>query len=167
MLERLADVYIREALDLREGASIPPFISVHVRHNDFADWCEEGFTANECFAPLSAIAQRVREVQDEIIDRKAINVTHIILTSDEKDNTWWSEVYELGWTRPDHSRTKELYGDWHPILIDAVIQSRSLGFVGTARSTVSVLSNKRVESWQDGAVRTVQWGKPGADDHGF
>ncbi|KAJ7446407.1 hypothetical protein B0H11DRAFT_2248850 [Mycena galericulata] len=164
-LEQMGDAYIRRALGLREDAALPPFVAVHVRHNDFADWCEDGFTPDECFAPLSAITQRVREVQEEIADQKGVDATHVIVTSDEKNHTWWEGVHERGWLRPDHSRTKELYGDWYSILIDAVIQSKSTGFVGTARSTVSVLSNKRVESWQDGAVRTVQWGKPGADDH--
>jgi hypothetical protein len=30
---------------------------------------------------------------------------------------------------------------------------------------MSVLARRRVESWQDGAVRIVKWGKPDADDH--
>ncbi|KAJ7631211.1 hypothetical protein FB45DRAFT_917836 [Roridomyces roridus] len=164
-LERLAEVYIRQAFGLHQAADIPPFIAVHVRHTDFADWCEAGIDTNDCFAPLTAMAQRVQEVQDEIKETKGIEVKNVIITSDETNSTWWEGVYELGWARPDHSRTKELYGDWHFILIDAVIQSRSIGFVGTARSTVSLLSQKRVESWQDGAVRMVQWGKKGADAH--
>ncbi|KAJ7751242.1 hypothetical protein DFH07DRAFT_774856 [Mycena maculata] len=157
ILDRLGDTYIRQTLELRSTDPIPPV--VHVRHNGFADWCEEGFST-DCLAPMSAIERRVREVQEEIAEHKGI--THVILTSDEKNSTWWQEVYDLGWFRPDHSRTKELYRDWYPILIDAVIQSKSAGFVGTARTTMSILW---VESWQDGAARMVQWGKPGADDH--
>ncbi|KAJ7675369.1 hypothetical protein B0H17DRAFT_1207731 [Mycena rosella] len=144
---------------------VPPFVSVHVRHNDFREWCEQGITADECFAPLPVIARRVKEVQDEIRERKGIDVTRVIVTSDEKNRTWWGDVEDLGWFAPDHSRTQELYEDWYTILIDAIIQSKGAGFVGTARSTVSVLSNKRVESWQDGSIRTVKWGEPGADDH--
>ncbi|KAF8215953.1 hypothetical protein K438DRAFT_2106209 [Mycena galopus ATCC 62051] len=164
-LERLGNEYLRRTLGVRRDEPMPPFIAVHVRHNDFKDWCEEGFSPEECFAPLSVIQRRVREVQDEMKERKDIEVEHVIVTSDEKNRTWWGDVDKVGWLGVDHTRTKELYGHWYPILIDAVIQSKSAGFVGTARSTVSVLASRRVQSWQDGPVRMVQWGKPGADDH--
>jgi hypothetical protein len=53
----------------------------------------------------------------------------------------------------------------YPLLIDAVIQSNGVGFVGTDLSTVSVVARRRVESWHDGIVRTVKWGQPTSDDH--
>ena len=53
----------------------------------------------------------------------------------------------------------------YPLIIDAVIQSGGLGFVGTDRSTMSLLARRRVQSWHDGVVRAVKWGRPGADDH--
>lgn len=53
----------------------------------------------------------------------------------------------------------------YPVLIDAVIQSSGVGFVGTDRSTMSILARRRVQSWQDGAVRTLKWGRLGSDDH--
>lgn len=55
--------------------------------------------------------------------------------------------------------------DRYPVLIDAVIQSRGAGFIGTYGSTMSTVAERRVQSWQDGAVRVIQWGWPGADDH--
>ncbi|KAJ7170120.1 hypothetical protein C8R46DRAFT_1217718 [Mycena filopes] len=164
-LSRLADDYIRRALDVRFDDPIPPFIAIHVRHNDFKNWCEKGISLEECYAPLSVINRRVREVQDELKERKGVVAPHVIVTSDEKNGTFWRDVHKMGWLGVDHSRTKDLYGQWYPILIDAVIQSKGAGFVGTDRSTVSMLSNRRVQSWQDGPVRTVKWGKPGADDH--
>lgn len=164
-LERLADQYIRRTLSLKEEDSIPPFIAVHIRRNDFREWCEPGVALDDCFAPLPVIARRVHEVQEEILERKAIEVAPVIVTSDETNRTWWNDVEEMGWLAPDHSRTQELYGNWYTILIDAIIHSKSAGFVGTKRSTVSVLAGTRVQSWQNGSTRMVQWGKPGADDH--
>ena len=55
--------------------------------------------------------------------------------------------------------------DRYPVLIDAGIQASGTGFVGTDRSTMSTLARRRVLSWQDGVARTIQWGRPGADDH--
>jgi len=53
----------------------------------------------------------------------------------------------------------------YPVLIDAVIQSGGVGFLGTDRSTMSTLARRRVQSWHNGVVRTVKWGQKGADDH--
>lgn len=94
-------------------------------------------------------------------------MTRVIVTSDEKDPAWWEEVFALGWRTVDHeaARTVEVFGRWYPVLIDAAIQSAALGFVGTDRSTYSVVSRRRVETWNDGATRTVLWGFKGADDH--
>jgi hypothetical protein len=136
------------------------YIAVHVRHGDFGGWCGD-VPVKDCFAPLSVIARRVDEVQEELWTTKRIVVDRVIVTSDEQDPTWWDAVSELGWVRPDHSRTVEWHGEWYPILIDAAIQSGGLGFVGTDRSTVSLMARKRVATWHGGAVRTVMWGHPG------
>ncbi|KAJ7493298.1 hypothetical protein B0H11DRAFT_2228078 [Mycena galericulata] len=159
----LAESYVREAFHVASNDSISPYISVHVRHGDFANWCN--VPIKDCFAPLSAIARRVAEVQAELWDTRRMRVSRVIMTSDEEDSAWWDDVVQLGWVRPDHSRTEERYGQWYPTLIDAAIQSGGVGFVGTDRSTVSIMAGKRVVSWQGGAVRTVRWGHPHADDH--
>ncbi|KAF7309550.1 hypothetical protein MIND_00325900 [Mycena indigotica] len=161
---KLADQYVRDALTVAPADyGWRQYISVHVRHGDFAGWCE--VVLKECFAPLSAIARRVEEVQDEIWEKERLIVDRVIVTSDEPNHEWWEEVNELGWARPDHSQTIARYGAWHPILIDAAIQSGATGFVGTDRSTVSTLARKRVAAWNNGPVRTVRWGSAGADDH--
>lgn len=113
------------------------------------------------------------------------------MTSDESDEAWWNEVAAYGWKRLDHAAegTVERFTRWyfslplshipkihahicislvlcrHPLIIDSIVQSKGLGFVGTDRSTFSVLSRRRVLDWHDGAVRMVLWGKKGADDH--
>jgi hypothetical protein len=53
----------------------------------------------------------------------------------------------------------------YPVIIDAVVQSNGMGFVGTELSTFSTLARRRVEDWQAGVTRTVKWGYKGADDH--
>ncbi|KAJ7269244.1 hypothetical protein B0H12DRAFT_1094832 [Mycena haematopus] len=165
-LDRLTDVYIRHSLRLGTHDPIPPFISVHARRDDFQGWCGE-YTNEQCFAPLHAIARRVDEVKAEIWQQKRIAVNHVIITSDERDEAWWDDVADLGWRTPDHARlkTEERHGAWYPVLIDAAIHSRGSGFVGTDRSTFSILAGRRVKSWNEGPVRMVQWGRPGADDH--
>jgi hypothetical protein len=163
-LENLADEYLRRAFGTEQNETTPHWIAIHIRHGDFLDWCG-GVPQEDCFASLSVIARRVEEVKQEILERKGIVVNHVVMTSDERNATWWEGVTAQGWFGLDHSKTKELYGDWYPVLIDAVVQSTGLGFVGTDRSTMSILARRRVQAWHDGAVRTLKWGSPGADDH--
>lgn len=53
----------------------------------------------------------------------------------------------------------------YPVILDAVIQSNGLGFIGTDRSTFSILSMRRNKDWQNGATRMVLWGQKDADAH--
>ncbi|TFY60346.1 hypothetical protein EVJ58_g5205 [Rhodofomes roseus] len=136
-LEELAEGYLRRTLNVPDGQEIPPYITIHARRGDFAD-CKRG-----------------------------IEVTRVIMTGNERDPNWWNSVYELGWLQVDHDkeRTVELYGKWYPVILDAIIQSRGIGFVGTDRSTFSSLARRRVAEWNNGAVRTVKWGTLDSDRH--
>ncbi|KAK7031515.1 hypothetical protein R3P38DRAFT_818327 [Favolaschia claudopus] len=163
-LQQLAERYTREALGLASYQATPPYIAVHVRRGDFANWCNN-VPINDCFPSFDVIERRVEEVKGEIYSKKRIRVDRVIVTSDEEDPAWWAEVAKLGWSNPDHSRTADVHGKWYPLLIDAVIQSSAIGFVGTDRSTVSVIARKRIQTWNSGISRTVKWGSPGADDH--
>ncbi|KAI0715410.1 hypothetical protein C8Q76DRAFT_730622 [Earliella scabrosa] len=168
-IEILARHYVRQTLQLPVGSEVPPYIAIHVRHGDFKNWCWMAENPDDCFAPLPVIARRVREVQDELRERKGVDIpmSHVIITSDESDPAWWDEVKAMGWKTIDHVGlgTEEAFGKWYPVILDAAIQSNALGFVGTDRSTYSILSRRRVETWHDGATRTVMWGYKGADDH--
>ncbi|KAJ7597465.1 hypothetical protein C8J56DRAFT_920150 [Mycena floridula] len=186
-LEVLADRYVRRAFGFSDAdpRSTPPFIGIHVRHLDFAVYCGE-LPLHDCFAPLPVIARRVKEVQDELLATKGILVEHVVMTSDERNETWWQEVTEVfGWSRLHHlewagaGEPREpaitpikgapeglrRWHDWYPLLIDATVQSAGVGFVGTDRSTMTIIARRRVETWQGGASRIVKWGTIGADDH--
>lgn len=162
-IQKLANLYLNRAFGLPELGPTPPYIAIHVRHYDFAGWCGD-VPLNDCFASIPIIARRVREVQEKIRIEKGITVDHIVMTSDETDQEWWKEVAEQGWSTPDHTHTKEILGPWYPVLIDAAIQSGGVGFVGTDRSTMSIIAMKRAQAWQGAVTRLVKWGHVGADD---
>lgn len=61
---------------------------------------------------MAAIVRRVDEVKQEILERKGIHIKHVILTSDEKNTTWWHAVSNQGWYRVNSSETVEQYGTW-------------------------------------------------------
>ncbi|KAF8640983.1 hypothetical protein AX17_000629 [Amanita inopinata Kibby_2008] len=111
-LEEIANQYLRRSMGLDEyGKDIPQYISIHIRHGDFIDWCRD-MVIDECFATLPIIARRVEEVRQELRDRKGLEIQHVVMTSDERNATWWNGVREQGWLTIDHSRTVELYGVW-------------------------------------------------------
>ncbi|KAI8990457.1 hypothetical protein BD414DRAFT_483706 [Trametes punicea] len=168
-IESIAEYYVKRVFGLPAEEEVPPYIAIHVRHGDFGNWCWQAEKPEDCFAPLSVIERRVKEVQEELRQRKGIDIpmTRVIITSDEKDPAWWAEVAALGWRTVDHeaAHTVELFGRWYPVILDAAIQSGAMGFVGTDRSTYSIVSRRRVDTWNDGASRMVLWGYKGADDH--
>jgi len=165
-VQTVGNLYLRKVLDVSNRVQIPPHITIHARHGDFKDYCRESNSV-PCFAPLSIFAAHVAEIQKELMERKGIEVKHVIMTSDEQDETWWDQVKEMGWLRIDHGKenTAEVYGEWYPVIVDAYVQSAGLGFVGTARSTFSILAKLRVQDWHDGAVRMVKWGTSDVDNH--
>ncbi|QRV86513.1 hypothetical protein RhiJN_14531 [Ceratobasidium sp. AG-Ba] len=109
-----------------------------------------------CFAPASAYARRVKEIQDALRARPngGIDARHVLVTSDERNPEWWEEIAELGpeWGWIDHAteQTVQKHGKWYPVILDAVFQSMGVGFVGTDHSTMSQLAQKRVEDWNQG-----------------
>ncbi|KAL5519476.1 hypothetical protein ACEPAH_1159 [Sanghuangporus vaninii] len=152
---------IRKTFGVEEGEEVPPFISMHVRHGDFGQYCDtDSEDESGCFAPLSTFARRVDEVRQELREKKGIEVERVLVTSDESDAKWWDAVRELGWEWVDHEAlgTEEKFGKWYTVFIDAVVQSLGAGFVGTDRSTMSLVAQRRVEDWSDGATREVKWG---------
>jgi hypothetical protein len=78
--------------------------------------CFNAETKEECFAPLSAYAKRVDEIRAELSEKQGIEVhpNHVIVTSDERDESWWAEVRAMGWTWINHDdeETEEKYGKW-------------------------------------------------------
>lgn len=79
------------------------------------------------------------------------------LNLDELDPNFWAQVKAVGWKHIDHKveQTVENHGEWYAPVVDIVAQSLGSGFVGTKSSTVSLLSARRVEYWNQGVIRLV------------
>lgn len=127
-IEAIGELYLRNTFGLNPDQPIPPvsrnkthwrisnrspkYITIHQRHGDFSNWCN-GNPLEECFAPITVIARRVREIQEELsIKYPGMNPRHVIMTSDERDEDWWDLVKAQGWYRIDHSNTVANYDRW-------------------------------------------------------
>ncbi|EIM92217.1 uncharacterized protein STEHIDRAFT_143645 [Stereum hirsutum FP-91666 SS1] len=166
-LQNIADGYLKRIFHTPESDPIPPYIAIHARHGDFKNYCGD-YSLEDCFASMDVYARRVAEIQEEAMERYGVVPEHVIVLSDEKDPVWWNQVRERGWYLVESEITTDIletHNSWYPVFVDAVIQSSGLGFIGTASSTMSTLARRRVEDWNKGITRTVQWGRPGADDH--
>jgi len=111
-------------LYLVEGSrsDIQKYIGIHVRHRDFRNWCGQ-VPVDDCFASIAVLARRVEEIKIELRESRGITVEHVIMTSDEKDESWWEQVAKQGWYIIDHSGTVERYGAWYvQILVTPSIQ---------------------------------------------
>ncbi|KAF8070450.1 hypothetical protein FPV67DRAFT_1413259 [Lyophyllum atratum] len=158
----LTKQYVRKALQVTTD-ELPPFITVHARRGDFAHQCFD--VPSQCLAPLSAYVRRVKEVQGSLFVKSGIKVTEVLITSDETDPTFWAEVKAQGWKYIDHTveHTLDRHGEWYLPIIDIVAQSLGVGFVGSMDSTVSIVSGRRVEDWNEGITRVVGWGGRDSD----
>jgi len=165
----LAEEYLMRLFGVSSKDQIPHFIAIHIRRRDFAGWCG-GVPLNDCFAPLDAYAVRVQEIQHELQSKWGTEtLLKVVVSSDEQDPLWWEEVRKRGWLFVDHGEngenTAKYYGAWNILVLDLVIHTLGKGFIGTDQSTLSLLSQRRVEEWHGGITRTVKWGHPGADNH--
>jgi len=168
----MANGYLKRLFGVQRTSDIPHFISIHVRHGDFKNQCYNNMPLVDCFASLAIIGRRVKEVQSELWNLGGGHDESdlpVLMTSDEQDPAWWEEVKGMGWYFVDHGPsgedTSNVHGAWYPPLLDAVFQSMGAGFVGTDGSTMSLVAQRRVEDWNHGPTRNVNWRRIGADDH--
>ncbi|KAG9050344.1 hypothetical protein FS837_005965 [Tulasnella sp. UAMH 9824] len=161
-LNELASSYLRKVFGKEE---IPLYIAVHIRRTDFKNSCK-GADIKKCMASLSDYGVLVKQVQEELRQQYGSSsprgrVTEVLVSSDEDDPEFWKDVRALGWKYVDHDAMGTAYnhGLWYPSLLDIVIHARAAGFVGTDRSTMSLVAARRVNDWHGGPSRQVSWGK--------
>ena len=172
---------------VEEGKNrFPPYITVHIRRNDFEQYCPKGPVNGDrsegCFTSLETWNEALESVRHDLINAQGMTPTEvstlpILIFSDEPKRTtqwfmnrfhrpagtseaWWAAVDKLDWISIDHEspeiNTQERWGYWYPILLDQVLMSHAVGFVGTEMSTFSLMAGKRVNGWWDGPVKMVQ-----------
>lgn len=153
------------------------FIVVHVRRGDFSYFCAYN-GREDCFPPLSAYEKDVDKIEEDLMKERGLNVSKVLVMSgissvlpisssttqgrhglplDDESPVFWDNVRSRGWFYVNHTQeqTLERFGEWYPPLIDVVIQSFAVGFVGTEDSTFSLVGQRRVRDWNGGLTMNV------------
>ncbi|KAF8529757.1 hypothetical protein BU17DRAFT_36415, partial [Hysterangium stoloniferum] len=153
VIVNLTRSYVLKAFDLSPSDPFPLYIGIHARHGDFGLSCGD----KHCFPPISTLAEQVTELQQVLSRDHGLVIDKVLITSDEKNQTWWDDVRAHGWKTMNHDieQTAKLYGAWYPIILDSAALSFSKAFIGTAGSTVSLVARRRVEFWAKGPVRVL------------
>jgi len=138
-MEALARSFIVRAFGLTPNDPFPSYISVHIRHTDFAQMRKDNET-KDCFAPLSAYSEKIDDNRAELLEHHGVStVDNVLVASDELDPGLLLHSVAAGipsyWIQWLYRLVK---ASW--ILYDRLY--RSLPQSG----------------WEDGFVRKVSWG---------
>ncbi|GAA5993214.1 hypothetical protein JCM10908_004510 [Rhodotorula pacifica] len=139
------------------GSRRKQFIGVHIRTGNAIDWSDK--TSNTTVELIDSFKVGVRAVQDQLRQRRKGHRGElpVLFTTDADDSFFLSRIGKLGWVHVNHIdfATSARFGGWYPDILDAVLLSRAVGFVGTRMSTFSHLAARRVESWNHGITTIV------------
>jgi len=134
------------------GSTTTPFIGVHLRQGDF-------LRINRTSTSTEDYQDAVLAVDKELRQRLLLRyrTLPVVVATDSEDPQYHAKIKALDWRLIDHTafNTSARYSPWYPGVLDAYILSKSIGFVGTRRSTYTNLAAARVKTWNDGVVRIV------------
>jgi hypothetical protein len=89
-----------------------------MRRGDFRTWCPDEIATEDCYGSLEAYGVRVQEVQAELLQKRGINVTRVLVTSNEDpESPLWDDIAARGWGYIDHNVDAEEHslGSYVPI----------------------------------------------------
>lgn len=135
-VEDITRAALRKTFKLGSEDDIPPFIAIHVRHGDFKIACYDT-PVDDCFAPLSRYALRVEQVQKQLREEHNVDAKLVLMTSDERNATWWEEVNKLGWAHIDFAGEPqdEILGKWSVPVFRSLLET-SHAKAGTRSSLI-------------------------------
>lgn len=82
--------------------------------NPSAERCSATEKAENCLAQVPAFVHRVEQIRKDLLAEHK-DVSHVVVTSDERNATFWSQLRDLGWKYIDHDqeRTVDVYNKWY------------------------------------------------------
>lgn len=81
-----------------------------------------------------------------------VDNVRVLIASDDHEPKFKQDLQSRGFILINHEKlgTEKALGQWGPTLIDAILLSRGVGFVGSDRSTYSHFAASRIQDWNGG-----------------
>lgn len=145
-----------------------PFVGVHISAR--ADCFGNQRESSECVHWLPRYVdavERIRILAAQVLgsatgrktreQRHHVRALNVLVTTDVTDIGFLGEIVNMGWTLLDHNdlELRQRYGPWDPAVIESVVSSRAVGFVGTKACSESTLTALRVRAWRAGPVELI------------
>ncbi|KAM0753610.1 hypothetical protein T439DRAFT_322506 [Meredithblackwellia eburnea MCA 4105] len=155
-----------ELLYALTGSSSRQFIGIHIRQGDFVTLGRtsagviDSYVEGEQLMQLR-LAERRKARRPSILNNLRGDVMKrklpVVFATDSDDPLFIKKLKERGWIYIDHKAfaTQTRFGGWYPGVLDSLILSRGIGFVGTKMSTFSYIAARRVEFWNGGVTTIV------------
>ncbi|GAA6026499.1 hypothetical protein JCM8202_002917 [Rhodotorula sphaerocarpa] len=148
-----------ELLSALIGSRRKQYVGVHVRTAGQAALEGPDKRSDATIELIGSFKKGVELVQDQLRKHRRGHRGElpVLFTTDSDDPVFLTRIAKLGWIHVNHIdfATAARFGGWYPDMLDAVLLSRSVGFVGTRMSTFSHLAARRVESWNHGITTIV------------
>ncbi|QRW12796.1 hypothetical protein RhiLY_11795 [Ceratobasidium sp. AG-Ba] len=91
-LTDLATQYLRRHFGVADDDLPPPRLSRYIYDEQTLTSLQCRTGTEKCFAPIKAYERRVNEIKQSLQDRPdGIEVTRVLVTSDEDDPEWWKQ----------------------------------------------------------------------------
>ncbi|KAK4054477.1 hypothetical protein OIV83_000971 [Microbotryomycetes sp. JL201] len=140
-----------------------PYIAVDVSEAARRVVCAEQESCGELrLLPFLEAVERarhlaVRSVGKSREQRHNVRALSVLVTTDVTDISFKGEIAAAGWTLVDYDdlEIRQKFGQWLPQVMDPVLHSKAVAFVGSKGSSQSLLSALRVKKWRGGHVDLV------------
>ncbi|KAF9577401.1 hypothetical protein BGW38_007403 [Lunasporangiospora selenospora] len=152
-LEKPSPVYDPELR--QEVVPKQPYVAIHVRRGDFAQYCESNFAGArmaQCLPSTEQIAQRVDTIQTRFAAQSSENaMMPVFVATNERRPEELKKFADLGWRYLDHDEmgTAEKLGVFGPMMVDQVFMAHAQALVGIQMSTFSRVGALRQRDWHD------------------
>ncbi|KAF9527347.1 hypothetical protein CPB83DRAFT_907750 [Crepidotus variabilis] len=136
----LAKSYLSRTFQV-QASNLPAFIAVAVPKT----------------SSLPNLHKQVALVQANLKLEKNLENAKVLVISTVEDAQFWENVRDFGWSRLDHFKemTLEKYGHWARDVLDGVVASMAVGFIGEQHSAFAIVSARRVQEWNGGVVNLI------------
>ncbi|KAG0360189.1 hypothetical protein BG005_011246 [Podila minutissima] len=125
-----------------------PFIVIHIRRQDFIEFCQTRFQhqLQQCLPTAQDLLQRLQEV---LVDRPELRGVPVYVVTDEDRTQKLAEIRAMGWQILNHNRlgTATALGPFGPPILDQMLMAKAQVVIGVRLSAFFRVAAHRQRDW--------------------